>query len=92
MKALKTLALLLGIAVSAVSLLLAFPQLTTAFPQVKTFVGKVRTTVGLAPVSAPAGHVVVKEITPGPTLTPAQAHYLEQHRRRYQLLRAALVE
>ena len=92
MKTLRTVGLLLTIAVSAVSLLLMFPQLTTAFPQAKSFVEKVRATVGLATTPKPAARVVVTEITPGANLTPVQVRFLEQHRRRHQLLRAALVE
>jgi hypothetical protein len=90
MKALKTLALLLTILASALTIALMCPQITDEFPMVKSLGQKVRSLVRSASTHKPAAPVVVMGITPGANLTAAQAQFLEQHRRRHQLLRAAL--
>ncbi len=92
MKALRAVALVLTIIVSAFTLTLMCPQITDQFPKVKSFVEKVKSTVGSAPVRKSIGPIVVTDISPGANLTPTQAQFLEQHRRRHQLLRAALVQ
>lgn len=92
MKALRAVALLLTIIVSAFTLALMCPQITDQFPKVKSFVEQVRSTVSPAPARKSSGPIVVTDISPGANLTPAQAQFLEQHRRRHQLLRTALVQ
>ena len=90
MKALKTLALLLTIVGSGLTIALMCPQLTNEFPMVKSLGQKVRSLVQPPSAHKPAAPVVVVGLTPGANLTAAQAQFLEQHRRRHQLLRAAL--
>ena len=92
MKTLRVVALVLTTLVSAFTLALMFPQLTNEFPTVKSFVQKARSMVTSAPGRRSVGHAIVTDITPGANLTPAQIQFLEQHRRRHQLLRTALVD
>jgi hypothetical protein len=90
MKALKTLALVLTILASALTIALMCPQITNEFPMVKSLGQKVRSLVRSASTHKPAAPVVVVGLTPDMNLTAAQAQFLEQHRRRHQLLRTAL--
>jgi len=92
MKTLRAVALVLTIIVSTFTLALMCPQLTKQFPKVNSFVQRARSMFGPAPEQKSAGHIVVTQITSRTSLTPTQTQFLEQHRRRHQLLRAALVE
>jgi hypothetical protein len=90
MKILRGMVLLVGIVGCLLAIPVMFPRVTTEIPALKPIVHKVRSLIRPESTGKAATPVVALTTTLGTNLTPAQAKFIDAHRRRHELLSEVL--